>query len=141
VNFLWCFVVNYAKITKGFMCLLKKGVHFCWDEATQLSFEALKHALTSSPLLQPPNYNIDFLLYLAAAESTISMVLVQEDDLLKEHVIYYLSQGLVGLKLNYSHVENLYLEVVHVVQCFHHYILLCKTTIIIIVNPFQYVLT
>jgi hypothetical protein len=74
------------------------------------------------------------------AESTIGMVLVQEDDMLEEHVIYYLSRGLVGPELNYSHVEKLALEVVHVVQWFCHYILLRKTTVIVIVNPFQYVL-
>jgi hypothetical protein len=54
VNFLRCFVANYAEITKGFMRLLKKGVPFCWDEAAQCSFEALKCALMSSPLLCLP---------------------------------------------------------------------------------------
>jgi hypothetical protein len=141
VNFLRCFITNYVKITKGFMCLLKKGVPFCWDEAAQHSFEVLKCALTSAPLLQPPNYNKYFLLYLVTIESTIGMVLVQEDDLLEEHVIYYLSRGLVGPELNYSHVEKLALAAVHVVQRFRHYILLRKTTVIVIVNPFQYVLT
>jgi hypothetical protein len=140
-NFLRRFIANYAEITKGFMHLLKKGVPFHWDEATQCSFEALKHTLTSSPLLRPPNYNKDFLLYLATAESTIGMVLVQEDDFLEEHIIYYLSRGLVGPELNYSHIEKLALAAVHVVQQFHHYILFRKTTIIVIVNPFQYVLT
>jgi hypothetical protein len=69
------------------------------------------------------------------------MVLVQEDDILEEHVIYYLIQGLVGLELNYSHIENLALVAVHAVQRFHHYILLRKTTVVAIVNQFQYVLT
>jgi hypothetical protein len=78
------------------MCLLKKDVPFYWDDATQHSFTTLKHALTTAPLLRPPNYNKDFLLYLAAVESTIGMVLVQEDDLFSEYVIYYLSRGLVG---------------------------------------------
>jgi hypothetical protein len=32
VNFLRCFLVNYAEITKGFMFLLKKGVPLFWDE-------------------------------------------------------------------------------------------------------------
>jgi hypothetical protein len=96
VNFLQRFIANYAEITKGFMRLLKKGIPFCWDEAAQCSFEALKCALTSASLLYPPDYNIYFLLYLAAVESTIGMVLVQEDDLLEENIIYYLSQGLVG---------------------------------------------
>jgi hypothetical protein len=58
------------------MCLLKKGVPFFWDEAAQCSFEVLKSALMSAPLLIPPDYGKDFLLYLAATESTIGMVLV-----------------------------------------------------------------
>jgi hypothetical protein len=76
VKFLRPFIASYAKITKGFMRLLKKDVPFYWDDAGQCSFDALKHALTTAPLLRPPNYNKDFLLYLAASESTIGMVLV-----------------------------------------------------------------
>jgi hypothetical protein len=140
-NFLRRFIANYAEITKGFMRLLKKDVPFHWDEAAQCSFEALKCALTTAPLLRPPNYNKDFLLYLAVAESTIGMVLVQEDDFLSEYVIYYLSRGLVGPELNYSHIEKLVLAAVHAVQRFRHYILFRKTTVIAIVNLFQYVLT
>jgi hypothetical protein len=90
-NFLRHFITNYVEITKGFMHLLKKGVPFHWDESSQHSFEALKLTLTFSPLLRPPNYNKYFLLYLATTESTIGMVLVQEDDFLEEHVIYYQS--------------------------------------------------
>jgi hypothetical protein len=75
-NFLQCFITNYVEITKGFMCLLKKDVPFYWDDAAQCSFDALKHAPTTAPLLWPPNYNKDFLLYLVATESTIGMVLV-----------------------------------------------------------------
>jgi hypothetical protein len=88
-----------------------------------------------------PNYNKDFLLYLAAAESTIAMVLVQEDDSLSEYVIYYLSRGLVGPELNYTHLEKLALAAVHAVQRFRHYVLFRKTTVIAVVNPFQYMLT
>ena len=44
-NFLWRFIVNYAKITKGFMRLLKKGVPFLWDDFSQRSFDALKKSL------------------------------------------------------------------------------------------------
>ena len=78
------------------MRLLKKGVPFFGDEFPQCSFDDLKKALTSKPLLSPPDYSRDFLLYLVVAKSTIGMVLVQEDDNLVEHVIYYLSRSLVG---------------------------------------------
>jgi hypothetical protein len=123
------------------MHLLNKYVPFFWDEAAQRSFDALKHALTTAPLLQPPNYNKDFLLYLPVTESTIGMVLVQEDDLFSEYVIYYLSRGLVGPKLNYAHIKKVVLAAAHAVQLFRHYVLFCKTTIIAIMNPFQYMLT
>jgi hypothetical protein len=45
------------------------------------------------------------------SEGTVGMVLVQEDDELHEHVVYYLSQNLVGPELKYSHVEKLALVV------------------------------
>jgi len=68
------------------------------------------------------------------------MVLVQEDDVVIEHVIYYLSRGLVGPELHYSIFEKLALAVVHVVQRLRHYILLRKTFVLAAVNPFQFVL-
>jgi hypothetical protein len=81
------------------MHLLKKDVPFFWDEAAQCSFDALKHAFTTAPLLQPPNYNKDLLLYLATVESTIGMVLVQEDDSFSECVVGKSAYGQVDRPL------------------------------------------
>ena len=75
-KFLQCFIVNYAKITKGFMFLFKQDTPFLWDEIAQLAFKALKKDLLSARLLHPPYYSRDFILYLAASESTIGVVLV-----------------------------------------------------------------
>ena len=69
------------------------------------------------------------------------MVLIQEDDALTEHVIYYLSRGLIGLELRYSLIEKLALAAVHAVQRLRHYILLRKTFVLAAVNPFQFVLS
>jgi hypothetical protein len=123
------------------MCLLKKDTSFISDERAQDFFDALKKSLVSTPLLKSPDYIRDYLLYIFASQETIDIVLVQEDDELHEHVINYLSQNLVGPKLNYSHVEKLDLVVVHAVQHLRHYIFLCKTIVVADVNPFQYVLT
>ena len=54
-------------------------------------------------------------MYLAAFESTIGVVLVQEDDKLQEHVVYYLRHALDGPKLRYSHVKKLALAIVYAV--------------------------
>ena len=133
--------MNYAKITKGFMHLLSQDTPFVWDETAQLAFEALKEALLSASLLRPPDYSRDFILYLAALRSTIGVVLVQEDDKLQEHVVYYLSRDLVGPELRHSHIEKLALVVVYVVQRLRHYILLRTTMVVADVNPFQYFLS
>ena len=81
------------------MRLLKKDTMFIWDERAQESFDALKKFLVSTPLLKPLDYNRYYLLYIATSEGTVGMVLVQEDDELREHVIYYLSQNLVSPEL------------------------------------------
>ena len=140
-NFLRRFLANFAEVTKGYMHLLKKDTPFYWDDQADRSFEALKKALTSSPLLSPPDFSRDFLLYLAAAESTMGMVLVQEGDDHSEHVIYYLSRALVGSELAYCHVEKLALAVVHAVQRLRHYLIVRKTIVVAALNPFRYILT
>jgi len=44
------------------------------------------------------------------------MGLVQEDNALREHAIYYLSHGLVGPELWYSHIEKFALGTIHAIQ-------------------------
>ena len=90
-NFLQRFVVNFANLTKGFMHLLTKDTPFYWDERGGESFDALKRALAMAPVLSPPNYSRDFLIYVVASMDMVGMVLVQEDEELHEQVMYYLS--------------------------------------------------
>jgi hypothetical protein len=69
------------------------------------------------------------------------MVLIQEDDVHDEHVIYYLSRSLTPTEIKYQHVEKLALAIVQAIQHFRHYILSCKTTVISHCNPMQHILT
>ena len=141
VNFLRRFISNYIEITKGFMHLLKKEVPFYCDEQAQRSFEALKKSLSSALVLSPPDYSKDFIMYLAMSEATIGMVLVQDDESLQEHAIYYLSRSLVEEKFSYAHVKKLALGVVHTAQRLQHYLAPHKTYVVAWLNPFQYILT
>lgn len=140
-NFLHHFIPNYVELAKDFTHPLKKGVPFIWDDISHKSFDALKNTLISAPLLHPPNYHCDYFLYLVAADSTIAMVLVQDDDNGNEHVICYLSHNLFHVDIRYAHVEKLDLAVVHVIQRFRHYILLHKTILISNYNPMTYILS
>ena len=67
-------------------------------------------------MLSPPDYRRDFLIYVAASMETFCMFLVQEDEELHEHVIYYLSWNLIDAEIHYSHVEKLSLATIHAVQ-------------------------
>jgi hypothetical protein len=58
-----------------------------------------------------------------------------------EHVIYYLSRSLTPTEIKYQHVKKLALAAVQAVQCFRHYILSRKTTMISHCNPMQHILT
>jgi hypothetical protein len=85
-NVLRQFIPNYVELTLGFTQLLKKGSEFKWDTTANKAFKALKLILTRTPLLFLPDYSRDYFLYLVASDSTIAMVLVQEDNLHDEHV-------------------------------------------------------
>lgn len=99
-------------MAKGFTQLLKRDTPFLWDATAQESFECLKVLLVSNPLLRPPNYHCDYTLYLVAADTTIGMVLVQDDDDETEHVIYYLSHNLLDTESRYAYVEKLALAAI-----------------------------
>ena len=90
--------------------------------------------------MYPPNYQNNYFLYIAMVEMAIVMVLVQVEDGI-EHSIYYLSHNLNDTEVKYSYVEKLALEAIQVVQRFHHYILLRKTTIVSDCNPMNYILS
>ena len=96
----------------------------------------LNRALALAPVFSPPDYSRDFLLYVATSVETIGMVLVQEDEELHEHVVYYLSRNLADVEIHYSHVEKLSLATIHAVQRLRHYILLRQTLVVAHVNPF-----
>ena len=87
MNFLRRFIPNYAEVAKGYTRLLKHDTTFLWDTTAQESFEHLKALLVSAPLLRPPDYHHEYTLYLAIVNTTIGMVLVQDDDDDTEHVI------------------------------------------------------
>ena len=95
---------------------------FIWDQVAQASFDALKESIMKASLMYAPDYQKDFNLYLAAANTTIEMVLVQEDNGI-EHPIYYLSRNLNDTESKYSYVEKLALAAVQAIHRFRPYVL------------------
>jgi hypothetical protein len=97
--------------------------------------------LSNAPLIIPPDYDRNYILYLSASTVSVAGILIQLGDDGHEHVIYYISKNLSGPPLKYNHEEKLSLVVFLTVQKLRHYILLCTTKVVADSNPIQYFLS
>lgn len=61
------FIRNYAILSKPLTTLLKKGA-FEWSTDSQLAFEQLKKALSSSPVLSVPDFSVPFVVETDASQ-------------------------------------------------------------------------
>ena len=75
-KFLHRFVPEYETKAYGFILLLYTKIPFVLDQQAQESFDALKQALASTPLLSAPYFTQDFILYVSTSENAIAGVLV-----------------------------------------------------------------
>ena len=51
------YVKNFGLLTKPLTNLLKKGVVYVWTSETEASFQALKTALVTAPVLALPDFS------------------------------------------------------------------------------------
>lgn len=83
------FVKNFGVLSKPLTNLLRKGVEFQWTPEVHTSFESLKHALATAPVLALPDFNKTFVIETDASDSGIGAVLSQD-----KHPIAYVSKAL-----------------------------------------------
>jgi hypothetical protein len=105
------------------MCkLLAKETPFVFDEECMKAFRALKEILTSTPIIQPPNWGVPFEIMCDTSDYAVGAILEQRVDKLP-HVIYYASKILNDAQLNYSTTEKELLAVVFALDKFRSYLL------------------
>lgn len=83
------YVKNFWLMSKPLTNLLKKGEVYVWTNEIEASFQALKKALMTVPMLALPNFSKAFELETDASDKGIGAVLQQED-----HPIAYISRAL-----------------------------------------------
>ena len=71
-----------------------------------MAFQQLKEYLGSSPLLVVHNTGEELILYLSVSPTTISAVLIREEDKIQK-LVYYVSKVLMRTETRYLKIEKL----------------------------------
>jgi hypothetical protein len=116
------FIKDFSHITTPFRALLKQDAKFQWTDECEKTFQYLKAALTSPPILALPDFNRPFLLTTDASKSAISFILSQKDNEGRERVIEYSGQSLNKNQLNWTVSEKEAFAVVQGVRHYHTYL-------------------
>ena len=118
---------------------------FDWTQVHQESFDRLKLALTSAPVLAYPDYDKPFLLEMDASLKGLGAVLSQEDNDGNVHVISYTSRVLKPYEKSMRNYSSAKLELLtlkwSVCEKFRDYLIGSKFTVLTDNNPLTYVHT
>jgi hypothetical protein len=121
------FVNDFSKISKTLTYLLQKDVPFSFNDDCVESFNILKNALISAPIIQPPNWNLSFEIMCDASDYAVRAALGQRVDK-KLNIIYYARKTLDGAQKNYATSEKEFLAVIFACGKFRPYIVDSKLT-------------
>ena len=105
------FIKDFSKISRPLCTLLEKDQPFVFSEDCMKAFEILKEALTTAPILRPPDWNLPFEIMCDASDYAMGAILGQRIDR-KPYVIYYASRTLSDAQMNYTTTEKELLAVV-----------------------------
>lgn len=108
------FVTQLANQTLPFTRLLKKDVHFKWNEYCQKAFESIKDYLANPPILMSAMSDRPFFLYISVTSHALVVFLARRDEEGLERSFYYVSQTLIDYETWYSAIEKQYLALVFV---------------------------
>ncbi|KAK1620215.1 hypothetical protein QYE76_025732 [Lolium multiflorum] len=106
------FIAKLAEKALPFYQLMKKSEKFEWIAEAQDAFDDLKKVLSTSPVLVTPHDREPMLLYIAATNQVVSIVLIVEHtEAGKVHGVQrpvnYLSEVLTPTKQRYPHYQKL----------------------------------
>lgn len=110
------FIHHFGILAKPLTNLLKKK-QFGWSTEAQRVFEALKAAMTSTPVLALPDFKEQFILETDACDSGIGVVLMQ-----KERPVAYLSKALGPVRQKLSIYEKEFLALIMAVEKWRPYL-------------------
>ncbi|GBN31768.1 Retrovirus-related Pol polyprotein from transposon 297 [Araneus ventricosus] len=115
------FVRNFSAIARPLHKLSEARSNFNWTEECEKSFNSLKQALITSPVLTYPRTGNEFILDTDASNEGIGAALSQKIGN-EDCVIAYFSKSLGKPERNYCVTRKELLAIVKSIEHFHHYL-------------------
>ena len=110
--------IPLTNLTKGNISKRKsKSTSIEWDESCQRAFDAIKHALSTAPVLALPDFTKPFVLTTDASGHTIGAILLQEG-----RAIAYESKKLTPAEMNFHTPDRELLAVIHALKLWRCYL-------------------
>ncbi|KAL0327896.1 UNVERIFIED_CONTAM: hypothetical protein Scaly_2222200 [Sesamum calycinum] len=119
---------------------MKKDVPFQWDEACDKAFRSIKSYLMKPLVLVAHVPGCPLILYVAAQERFVGILLAWENDEGKENALYYLCRTMMPNELKYWPIEKLCLALIFSIQKLKHYFQSHKIHLVSKANPLKYVM-
>ena len=99
------FIKDFSKVALPLSNLLQKEVEFDFDDQCKEAFDCLKRAVTTTPIIQVPDWTAPFELMCDTSNYALGVVLAQKIDKLPQ-VIYYASRTLDAAQANYTTTDK-----------------------------------
>lgn len=119
-NYYRKYIPQFAQKTHCLNQLTRRNVPFIWTEECKISFNLVREALMSPPVLDFPDFsdNNEFILQTDASKTAIGAVLSNGNN----KPIAYCSRSLSKSEMNYAIIELELLAIVHAVKFFRCYL-------------------
>jgi hypothetical protein len=128
VGFYKRFIKDFSKIAAS-LTALTGNVPFKWGEEERASFQALKKAITSAPVLAAPDFSKPFTVTCDASKYAVGGVLSQGEKG-EPRVIAYESRKLTPAEVKYEVHDKELLAVIHALVKWRHYLHGSRFTIV-----------
>src|SRR6266478_281087 len=122
VNFYRRFVKNFSDIVRPLHALTRKSKRWSWGKDEQDAFEALKHAVTSAPVLIIPSDSGKFCLECDALNYATGAVLSQLQDDGHFHPVGFMSKGFANVQQNYPIHDKEMLAIMRALEEWWHFL-------------------
>eukprot|EP00112_Aurelia_sp_Birch-Aquarium-sp1_P008584 Seg1949.8 transcript_id=Seg1949.8/GoldUCD/mRNA.D3Y31 product="Retrovirus-related Pol polyprotein from transposon 17.6" protein_id=Seg1949.8/GoldUCD/D3Y31 len=134
------FIQDFSLHAEPLYRLSKKNVPYVWGPEQEKAFSYMKKALTSSPVLQFPDFNLPFFVQSDASDKGFGAILGQIRNG-SEVVVAYASKAITRNEANWSTLEKEAFTIIWSIKYFRHYLYGRLFTIYTDHNPLKWLFT